>query len=85
MKQSNTLHTQCRHIEHLYKGVWFKKKNTYLQNDSNGNLPVFNRGYACALMVHTQADQVLPQLLMQQFDSLLSHYMHIGHFHEEIC
>ena len=27
-------------------------------------------GYACAMIVHTRADQLLPQLLMEQFDTL---------------
>ena len=25
MKQFDTLLTQCRHIEHMHEGVWFKK------------------------------------------------------------
>ena len=29
-----------------------------------------NRGYACAMIVHTNADQLLSQLLMDQFDTL---------------
>ena len=26
MEQFDTLPIQCRHIEHMYEGVWFKKK-----------------------------------------------------------
>ena len=26
MEQFNTLPIQCRHIEHMYEGVWFRKK-----------------------------------------------------------
>ena len=28
------------------------------------------RGYACSMIVHTQADKLLPQLLMELFDTL---------------
>ena len=47
---------------------------------------VLNRGYSstCAMKVHTRADQLLLQLLMDSFDTLLSHYRHIGNLHEEI-
>ena len=38
----------------------------------------------CAMIVHTQADQLLTQLLMDSFDTLLPHYRHIGHLHEEV-
>ena len=31
---------------------------------------VFNRGYARATIMHTRADQLLLQLLMDQFDTL---------------
>ena len=27
MEQFDTLPIQCRHIEHMYEGVWLKKKN----------------------------------------------------------
>ena len=33
-------------------------------------LHVFDMGYACAMTVHTQADQLSPQLLMDQYDTL---------------
>ena len=35
MEQFDTFLIQCRHIEHMHKGVWFRKK---CQNDSYGNL-----------------------------------------------
>ena len=41
-------------------------------------------GYACAMIVHTQADQLLSQLLMETFDTLTSQYRHIRHLHEEV-
>ena len=43
---------------------------------------VCNMGYDCALIVHTWANQLLPQLLMEQFDTLSSYYRHIGHLHD---
>ena len=37
MEQFDTLPIQCRHIEHMYEGVWFRKNN-FWQNDSCENL-----------------------------------------------
>ena len=44
------------------------------------------RGYSstCAIIVHTRADQLLSQLLMDSLNTLLSHCRHIGNLHEEI-
>ena len=44
------------------------------------------RGYSstCAMIVHTWANQLLSQLLMDSFNTLLSHHMHIGNLHEEV-
>ena len=43
-------------------------------------------GYSstCAMIVHTWADQLLSQLLMDSLFTLLSHYRHIGNLHEEV-
>ena len=38
--------------------------------------------YAYAIIAHTQADQLLPQLLMEQFDTFPIQYRHIEHMHE---
>ena len=38
----------------------------------------------CAMIVHTRADQLLSQLLMDSLNTLLSHYRHIGNLHEEV-
>ena len=38
---------------------------------------VIPRGYACGMKVYTGVDQLLPQLLMDQLDTLPSHYRHI--------
>ena len=43
---------------------------------------VFDKVYACFMMVHTRTDKLgsklLPQLLMEQFDTLPSQYRHNG-------
>ena len=74
MEQFDTLYTQCRHIEHMHEGVWFTK-NYYGQNDSYENLGnlfriILQRGYAGSIIVHTRADQLLSQLLIEHFDTL---------------
>ena len=43
------------------------------------------RGYACAIIVHTLANQLLPQLLIDQFDTLYTQYRHIEQMHEGVC
>ena len=40
--------------------------------------------YAFAIIVHTWVDQLLPQLLMEQFDTLLIQCRHIEHMHEGV-
>ena len=37
-----------------------------------------------SMVVPIQADQLLPQFLMEPFDTLPSQYRHTGHVHEEI-
>ena len=45
----------------------------------------FNIGfYAYAIVVHKRADQLLPQLLMEQFDTLPIQCRHIEHMHEGV-
>ena len=45
----------------------------------------FNIGfYAFAFIGHTQADQLLPQLLMEQFDTFPIQCRHIEHMHEGV-
>ena len=43
-----------------------------------------NRAFVYALMVPSWADQLLPQLLMEQFDTLPIQYRHIEHMHEGV-
>ena len=55
-----------------------------LQN-LNVFLLVFKRGYACAMKVQTSAIQFLPELFMNQFDTVLSTlWIHIEHMHEGV-
>ena len=45
----------------------------------------FNIGfYANAIIGHTGADQLLPQLLIEQFDTLPIQCEHIEHMHEGV-
>ena len=70
MEQFDTLPLQCRHIEHMHEGVWFDC--FFLQNDSCKKLRQFspNKAFVYAEMVPSWADQLLPQLLLKQFDML---------------
>ena len=47
-------------------------------------LLVLNRGYACAKIVQTNAIQFLPELFMNQFDTLSTQWIHIEHMHEGV-
>ena len=40
--------------------------------------------YAYAIIVHTRADQLLLQLLMEQFDTFPLQYKHNEHMHEGV-
>ena len=40
--------------------------------------------YAYAITVHTRADQLIPQLLMEQCDTLPIQCRHIEHMHEGV-
>ena len=40
---------------------------------------------AYAVIGHTLADQLLPQLLMEQFDTFPVQCRHIEHMHEGVC
>ena len=45
----------------------------------------FNIGfYAYAIIGHTHADQLLPQLVMEQFDTFPIQCRHIEHMHEGV-
>ena len=40
--------------------------------------------YACSLIVHTRADQLLSQLLIEPFDTLPTQCRHIEHMYEGV-
>ena len=44
----------------------------------------YYRVYAYAIIGHTRADQLLPQLLMEQFDTFPIQCRHIEHMHEGV-
>ena len=68
----------------MHEGVWFIKNN-FRQNDSCENLEnVPKWAFVYALMVPSWADQLLPQPLMEQFDTLPIQYRHIEHMHEGV-
>ena len=52
----------------------FGDKIYFLQNDVYGNFSC--RVYTYAIIVHTRADQLLPKVWMEQFDTLP--FMHEG-------
>ena len=84
MEQFNTLPLQYRYIEHMHEGVWFRKNN-FWQNDSCELRQFFpNKAFVYAKIVPTWADQLLPQLLMEQFDTLPIQWRHIEHMHEGV-
>ena len=57
-----------------------------MKENSDNFSGLLNRGKSstCAMIVHTRADQVLSQLLMDSLDTLFSYYRHIGNLHEEV-
>ena len=77
MEQFETLHIQYRHIEHMYEGVWLKKNLELRQL-----FPYM--AFVYAWIVPLWADQLLPQLLMEQFDTLRIQCRHIEHKHEGV-
>ena len=66
----------------MHQGVWFRK-NIFLQNDSLENLENFPiMAFVYALTVPSRADQLLPQLFMEQFYTFPIQCRHIEHMHE---
>ena len=66
---------------YMHEGVWFRKNN-FLQNDSYENLGTFS--LIRPLYMHRWADQLLPQILMEHFDTSPIQYRHIEHMHEGV-
>ena len=78
MEQFDTFPIQCRHIEHMHEGFWFRKNN-FLPNHSCENLGTFS-----LIRCPSWANQLLPQLLMEQFDTLPIQCRHIEHMREGV-
>ena len=75
MEQFDTLPIQCRHIEHMHEGVYNFVELRQL-------FPYM--AFVYAWIVPLWADQLLPQLLMEQFDTLPIQCRHIEHMHEGV-
>ena len=58
----------------MHEGVWYPKniidKMAALRTLTFFRLVTTKRGFACSMIVHTQADQLIQQLLMELFDTL---------------
>ena len=67
----------------------FVAKKFIVKNDSFVNLAIFfllafKQELCLCLIMHTQANQLVPQLLMKQSDTLYTQYRHIEHLHEVV-
>ena len=80
MEQFDTLPTQCRHIEHMHEGVLVKKNDK--MTAMRTIFPYI--AFVYAWIVPIWADQLLPQLLIEQFDTLPIQCRHIEHMHEGV-
>ena len=79
MKQFDTLSIQCRHIEHIH--ICMKEFIIFVEL---GQLFPY-MAFVYAWIVPLWADQLLPQLLMEQFDTLPIQCRHIEHMHEGVA
>ena len=80
----DTLPPQYRHTGHVHEEILFWKNNfNKFAACERGQFLciVFNMG---SMVVPTRADQLLPQFLLEPFDTLLPQYRHTGHVHAEI-
>ena len=84
MELFDTLPIQCRHIEHMHEGVWFRKIIFDKMADVRTWTIFPNKAFVSAYMVPSLADQLLLQLLMEQFDTLPIQCRHIEHMHEGV-
>ena len=82
MEQFDTLPIQYRHIEHMHEGVWLKKLIYDKMTAVRQLFPYM--AFVYALIVPLWADQLLPQLLMKQFETLSIQCIHIEHMHEGV-
>ena len=66
----------------MHEGVWFKKFFFDKMTAVRTKRIFTNEAFVYAKIVPSWADQLLPQLLMEQFDTLPIQYRHIEHMHE---
>ena len=82
MEQFDTLPVQYRHIEHMHEGGWLK---FFFFDKMTAVRQLFSyMAFIYAWIVPLWANQLLPQLLMEQFDTLLIQCRHIEHMHEGV-
>ena len=79
MEQFDTLPIQYRHIEHMHEGVWLTKLQLLELWQFFPYMAFVN-----AWIVPLWADQLLPELLMEQYDTLPIQCRHIEHMHEGV-
>ena len=85
MEQFDTFPIQYRHIEHMHEGVWLKKFFFFDKMTAKRTLTIFPyMAFVYAWIVTLWAAQLLPQLLIEQFDTLRIQCRHIEHMHEGI-
>ena len=86
LKQSDTLLTQYRHIEHLCEEVWCQNINFY-KMIALWTWPFFPVSYYIRVMleiVHTWGSQLVPELFLKLFDTLHIQYRYNKHVQEEV-
>ena len=77
LEKIDTLPLQCRHIEQMHEGVWFRK-NIFDKMTAKRTSTIFPKmDFVYAWIVPSWADQLLPQFLMGQFDTLPIQCRHI--------
>ena len=68
----------------MHEEVWFRKKKLTKWQLWELRKFFLNRAFVYAYVVPSWADQLLPQLLMEQFDTLPIQCRHFEHMHEEV-
>ena len=82
LEPCDTMPSQYRNTGHVHEEILFWKKQILQLCDLRQFLCiVFNMG---SMVVPIRADQLLPQFLLEPFDTLPSQYRHTGHVREEI-
>ena len=82
MEQFDTFPIQCSHIDICMKEFGSEKIIFDKMTAVRTFFPY--KAFEYALVVPSWADQLLPQLLMKQFDTLPIQYRHIEHMYERV-